>query len=130
MKKIFFVSILLLTMCAFFIGSARAELPISVSLFNPIQVVDEDDSVKGLRFNLIYGANHDVTGIDAGFINRTYGTQKGFQIGIFNNVNEFHGLQIGLINRVQRLDGMQFGLANIHYEADNKGFVPFFNFKF
>jgi hypothetical protein len=38
--------------------------PLQVALFDPIQVVSSDNSVRGLRFGLIYTVNADVSGLD------------------------------------------------------------------
>jgi hypothetical protein len=57
------------------------EKPIQLSLFNPIQIVPEDQSVKGFRFNLIYGKNVEVTGLDIGLVNMTTGLETGVQWG-------------------------------------------------
>ncbi len=130
MKKLLFIILVSAFMSVFFIGSARAESPVSISLFNPIQIVNEYDSVKGLRFNLIYGVNDDVAGIDFGLVNKSYGTQKGFQLGMFNNTTNFRGLQIGLINNTHQFEGVQVGLINMHYKNTKKSFTPFINWNF
>jgi hypothetical protein len=57
------------------------EKPIQLSLFNPIQIVPEDQSVKGFRFNLIYGKNATVTGLDIGLVNMSTGLETGVQWG-------------------------------------------------
>ena len=40
-----------------------------VALFNPIQTSNEHDSIKGMRFNLIYGVNEHLEGFDLGGMN-------------------------------------------------------------
>ena len=130
MKKRLFVLLAVAFVNISFIVSARADAPVSISLYNPLQIIHEDDNVKGLRVNLIYGANVDVSGIDVGIVNRTYGTQKGFQMGLFNDTANFHGLQFGLVNKAYHLEGVQLGLINIHYSEKPDGFVPFINWKF
>ena len=130
MKKLLFVFIVLTFINIPLIGNAQAAAPISISFYNPIQIINERDDVKGMRFNLIYGANHDISGIDLGLVNRSYGIQKGFQFGVFNDTSDFCGLQLGLINKTLRLEGVQIGIVNIHYESKNKGFVPFVNWAF
>ncbi|NNF06228.1 MAG: hypothetical protein HKN21_05670, partial [Candidatus Eisenbacteria bacterium] len=55
---------------AFASSTAQAETnPVNLALFNPIQIFGEDTSVEGVRVNLIYGKNRDVTGLDLGLIN-------------------------------------------------------------
>ena len=56
--------------------------PIQVSIVHPVQLFNRETSIKGLRFNLIYGNNADLYGIDIGLVNRTSGITKGFQYGL------------------------------------------------
>ncbi|MBT8387148.1 MAG: hypothetical protein KJO12_07020, partial [Ignavibacteria bacterium] len=70
------------------------EKPIQLSLFNPIQIFPESSSIAGFRFNLIYGKNANVTGLDLGLVNQTTGTQTGVQWGGLNlNDGGFKGWQ-------------------------------------
>ncbi|MEE9190239.1 MAG: hypothetical protein V3U16_05670, partial [Candidatus Neomarinimicrobiota bacterium] len=56
--------------------------PFQIALVNPAQLHPEEISISGLRWNIIYGKNASVTGIDVGFINHTTeGLSKGFQGG-------------------------------------------------
>jgi hypothetical protein len=130
MRKTLFLTLLILSIICFLsVGSAQADGPVSVSVINPIQIIGEDESVSGLRFNLIHGVNYDVSGIDLGLINKSTGIQKGVQLGIFNNTSDFYGVQFGLINKTDWLDGVQIGLINIHVEGE-VGFFPLVNFSF
>ena len=43
--------------------------PFQIALVTPVQLVPEDDSVSGIRLNLIYGRNTTITGLDLGLIN-------------------------------------------------------------
>jgi hypothetical protein len=89
--------------------------PIQLSLFDPIQIFDREQSIKGLRLNLIYGLNADVTGIDLGLVNRASGTVKGIQWGFVNyNDGDFTGWNDGAVNVLGgKMTGFQDGLANI-----------------
>lgn len=129
MRKILFILFAFIITNILSVGRAQAAAPIQVSVFNPVQMVEESEDVKGLRFNLIYGVNDDVSGIDLGLINKTQGYQKGFQMGIYNSTFDFSGLQFGLVNRTDWLNGVQIGLVNIHKEGD-VGFFPLVNFSF
>ena len=40
--------------------------PIQLSLFTPVQIVDEKESIGGVRLNLFYGRNTAVKGLDLG----------------------------------------------------------------
>ena len=103
--------------------------PIQLSLFTPIQLVPEGDHIKGFRFNLVYGRNASVTGLDMGLVNHnTSGLSMGVQFGFVslneddfmgwqNNVvnitrGNFEGFQSGFINYAQNVNGIQFGLVN------------------
>ena len=55
--------------------------PIQLSLFNPVQIFPADDSVAGVRLNLIYGVNENVSGLDLGLVNHTRGNGSGIQWG-------------------------------------------------
>lgn len=130
MRKLFkLIFFLTLTFCVLSTRPASAESPIQVAIFNPVQIVDEMDSIKGVRLNLIYGVNDNVSGIDLGLINKSEGDQKGIQLGIFNNTLDLSGIQLGLINKTDWLDGLQIGLINIATE-ENRSFFPIINFSF
>lgn len=51
--------------------------PIQAAVWDPIQLFPERFDVYGLRCNLVYGSNQEVTGLDAGLINGTIGRQVG-----------------------------------------------------
>ena len=110
--------------------------PIQLSLFTPIQIVPESESVSGFRFNLIYGKNANVTGLDLGLVNKSTGMQEGVQWGGVNltdggvtgwqngfvNVSKGSsvGLQTGGVNYHQgHFHGLQFSIVN--YAATLKG---------
>ena len=105
------------------------EKPIQLSLFNPIQLVPEDQGVSAIRLNLIYTKNASMTGFDMGLVNRTTGDGlgvmwagvaltdgnftgwKGAFVGVVGG--DFMGWQEGLVNIVDgRLKGLQTGLYN------------------
>lgn len=110
--------------------------PIQLSLFTPVQIFPEDNSISGVRLNLIYGRNAYVTGLDVGLVNHTKtGTSKGVQFGMVglvesdfvgwqsNDINitkgNFKGLQLGVVNYANYANGVQFGLVN--YAVSMKG---------
>ena len=82
--------------------SARASgaSPVQISLFAPVQIVPMDKSVWGLRLDLIYGKNANVTGLDWGLVN--HDTGDGLQLGLANFTETMHGLQIGAGNIIQK----------------------------
>ena len=110
--------------------------PFQLSLFNPIQIVPEKESVSGIRLNLIYTKNVNVTGFDLGLVNVTTGKEVGVQWGGVN-VTEggFTGWQSGFVNISHgdfvgfqdswvnyhdgHFNGLQFSIVN--YAATLKG---------
>lgn len=73
--------------------------PIQLSLFYPAQIFPKETKVQGLRINLIYGVNDEMTGIDLGVVNKTTGTTQGLQLGLF---------PLGGVNVTEELEGFQF----------------------
>ncbi|MBC8233124.1 hypothetical protein H8E77_26560 [bacterium] len=105
------------------------ERPIQLSLVTPIQLFPEDNSIKGVRINLIYGRNVSITGLDWGLVNHTTtGKSTGIQIGFvglsdsdfmglqYNALNvtkgNVEGLQWGVLNYAHAMNGLQLGLVN------------------
>ena len=121
---------------------------LQLSLFGPIQWHSEDDSIKGLRLNMIYGANVDVQWIDLGLFNLVKRDFKGLQVGLVANVTrrtcegiqaaifyndageDLHGLQIGIVNHTGSLNGIQIGVINFNDDTRYLGFFPFINAAF
>lgn len=111
-------------------GSVAAqEKPIQLSVFPPIQITGEDQSVSAVRLSLHFGRNRNVTGFDWSFVaNHTTGDQLGVQFGLgalvegdftgwqANAVNmtrgEMYGLQSGFVNVAGTGRGVQFGGVN------------------
>ena len=134
----------LATVLALFVaGSAfAAPSPIQIALFDPAQIVKNDQSVGILRIDLIYGKNVNVTGLDVGLINHTTGDQGGLSYGVasivqgrfvgwqdnficiadksflglqsgaFNQSKDGHGVQLGFVNVTDRMSGLQVGIVN------------------
>jgi len=57
---------------------AQAEEPYQFAFIYPVQFVNERESIKGIRWNFIYGVNEDVSGLDFGVINQVNGTYYSF----------------------------------------------------
>lgn len=117
-KKFFFL--LSLFLCAYLISTSnvRAESLFQIAIVNPLQLIPEDKSINGMRINVVYGFNENVSGLDVGLVNRTFGQQTGLQVGLFNSTFEMEGVQIGIINRADFLSGVQIGLVNFHDQSD------------
>ncbi|MEJ2203161.1 MAG: hypothetical protein P8170_03545 [Gemmatimonadota bacterium] len=121
---------------------AQEDHPIQISLVTPVQIVPEDEAVRGVRLNILYGRNTFMTGFDYGLVNHTMrdflgvglgvvnltegsatglqwggvnvtkGAFEGFQVGWVNTVGSGHGLQLGLVNHAPNYRGLQFGFVN------------------
>ncbi len=132
MKK-FYVVIIFLLIAGLCYAKSN---PIQISIITPVQIVPEDQSVSGLRLNLIYGKNTTVHGIDLGIFNHTTSGQSvgfqngivglnnkdflGFQLGMINITNGvFEGVQWGIVNYAGNANGLQFGFVN--YAGTLKG---------
>lgn len=106
---------------------AQGQSPIQVAIFPPLQLVGQDEAVKGLRLS-IYGRNAAMTGFDYGLVQQTTGPFKGLQIGLvglneggtegmqWGGVNltegDLLGAQVGLINSATSGEGLQWGGFN------------------
>jgi len=110
--------------------------PFQLALFDPIQIVPNHESVNGIRLNLIYSKNVNVTGFDLGLVNVTTGKQVGVQWGgvnitdggftgwqsAFVNISRgnFVGLQTSWVNyHGGHFNGLQFSIVN--YAATLEG---------
>jgi hypothetical protein len=109
-------------------SAAHADKPINLSLFTPIQIFDESETISGFRFNLIYGrqarmsgfdlglVNHiksEFLGVQWGFVNIIEGNGLGWQAGVVNyNKGQFLGAQTGFFNYAGTMNGLQFGFVN------------------
>jgi hypothetical protein len=93
---------------------ARADAPIQLALFAPAQIVPADQPVGGFRFDLLYGKNSGMTGVDWGLVNHTTGTELAWQAGAVNYVEKsFTGFQEGWVNiDRENMLGMQWGIWN------------------
>lgn len=95
------------------------ENPFQIALVGPsIQLVEDDEDIRGIRLNLLYGVNRNVSGLDIGLINHTSGEFSGVGLGLVNfTEGSFSGWQSGIINIAEdRFTGLQFhpaALANI-----------------
>jgi len=123
-------AILFFILSVFFIPKVYAqEKPIQLALFNPVQIVPESNSIKGLRINLLYGKNSRVTGFDWGLVNFTTSDQLGIQWGgvgyteggfegwqnNFVSITKgmFTGLQSGFVSyNSSKVNGLQFSVIN------------------
>ena len=86
--------------------------PVQIALISPIQVVDAESSVAGLRVNAIYGRNKDMVGADLGLVNHSTGRFDGLQVGGINIVKgDFAGVQAGVL--FNSVDGSFVGFQGL-----------------
>ena len=103
--------------------SAGKFTPIQLAFATPMQIAPESWDVMGLRLNLIYGSNHNVTFLDVGLLNHTINRQTGIQVaGIWNGVEgEMSGIQVaGILNsagNAYMMSGIQAGSINLAGDA-------------
>ncbi len=111
-----------------------AQSPLQIAIVPPLQIVPEDEAVKGLRLAL-YGKNTEMTGLDYGLVHHTTGKFTGLQLGLVGlneggtegvqwnlvTINEgvLVGVQLGLINTTTSGEGMQWGGFN--HSTDFRG---------
>lgn len=142
------------------LARAQGPKPFQLSLFNPAQLFPENASVEGLRFNLVYGKNANVSGLDVGVANHvtgqfwglqwamlaniTDGTMRGLQGGAFNQstaargvqigfvnvAKQYHGFQMGFFNMTDGMHGLQIGLINVIREKRELPVLPIVNWNF
>ncbi len=116
MRNLFltFATILMLIPVATNSNIYAQESPIQLSLFNPVQIVPETNSVTGLRLSLLYGKNANVNGLDVGLVNVTTGNQVGLQYGVVGyNEGNFNGWQDNFVSIVKgNLTGLQTSAVN------------------
>ena len=94
---------------------SAAERPLQLSLFTPLQIVPEEDTISLFRLNLIYGRNVSIRGLDLGLVNHTTrGESRGVQWGMVSwNEADFTGWQYGTVNATAgNFKGFQWGFVN------------------
>ena len=95
-------------------AGAEPGYPFQVSLAPPAALVAPEHSINGLRLNLLYGANANVTGMDLGLVNYTAQNHRGLQLGLANLVGgDLAGFNMGLLNWAGgKVSGSEVGLIN------------------
>jgi hypothetical protein len=96
-------------------GPVAAEpKPVQLALFSPAQVFPPETDIVGVRVDLLYGKNHDMTGLDIGLVNHTTGSEFAWQWGGVGYVeHNFVGWQDNFVNVTRgTFTGFQSGLVN------------------
>ncbi len=90
---------------------AQETKPINLALFDPVQIYKKDVPIKGFRFNLIYGNNSAMTGVDIGLANWVTGETVGIQWGLINyTMGNFTGWQSAPVTKTAgHILGVQSG---------------------
>lgn len=120
MKKMLAVVLAVLGTCL--AAAAFDTSPLQISIWPPnAQVVPDYIDVAGLKLNLPYGGNKNITGIDLGIASSSDKTSA-LQINLINIVREeFSGLQLSLLNLNGAANGVQIGLIMNNVDAMNRG---------
>lgn len=106
------VAIILISMATPALAQPR---PAQLALVTPVQIFHEDDTIVGVRLNLLYGRNASVMGLDMGLVNHvTTGISTGAQYGVVGLVDsDFVGFQNNMVNSTNgKFDGFQLGIVN------------------
>ena len=105
-----------------------------------VQLVPPEIALSGLKLNLPYGNNGQVTGLDLGLVsinreqndqlnahvsalqvnlwNSTNGAFAGVQVGLYNEAVNSAGIKVGLINNTANMSrGVEVGLINTSLEC-------------
>lgn len=79
--------------CVLFGAGTAQAAPIQLALWETIQLVPADESIKGLRLE-VYGVNDNVMGVSLGFAHKSTGNTSGAEFGLVSiTEGEFHGWQ-------------------------------------
>ena len=93
-----------------------APKPFQFTVYSPIQLIEDDRVLHGMRINLIYGVHkEEMVGLDLGFINVHEAHFKGIAFGVVNQNHalETSGHSFGFVNLADgALTGSQFSLVN------------------
>ncbi len=115
-KKVLVIVLLVLIVAPQFARAEEAK-PVQFAVFNPVQLVPEQESIAGVRLSLFYTVNKDVTGLSLVWlgVNRSTGDVNGVEIGLGNWAEgAAYGGQIGIVNHAgNRFVGLQYGMVNI-----------------
>ena len=111
MKKALLALIILFGISAFSFDT----IPFQVGIWQPnVQIVPDEINVAGVKINLPYGGNKNITGLDIGFASTSDYTSA-LQINlVMNQANEqFSGVQFACVNQSENSEWLTVGLMNI-----------------
>lgn len=96
-------------------SSVAQTKPVQIALVNPIQIFPESTPIEGVRWNLLYGRNIAMTGLDFGLVNHVgSGGFTGVQFGLVNlDDGDVKGIQWSAVNIARmNVEGAQLGWFN------------------
>lgn len=124
MKRLFSLALVYTLTCGAAVAqnwSEKLTTPVQIALANPLQIIPERFDVMGIRINVLYGKNENVSGLDVGLVNYTSARQEGLQAGGFNYAgDELAGVQVGAVNRAIA-DSFGFQIGGFNSCATNLG---------
>lgn len=90
--------------------------PVQIALLPVAQIFRSDVPVRGIRLNLVFGAQEDVAGLDVGFFNDVTQEVSGIGAGVVNlSRGDATGIQLAMANSVEgRFRGFQAGFSNVN----------------
>ena len=117
MKKTLIILTSALLLLGLRVHAQEGSRAIELSLWSPVQLGSATDNVEGIRLNVFYAKNNDLSGLDLGIFGLGYNTgdvkgvqwnfigsvvegdMVGWQTGLYSHTKgEFQGLKGGLIN--------------------------------
>lgn len=123
----------LLPMVAALLCTACSPTAFQMALYNPLQIVDEDTDVQGVRLSLIYGKNATVEGVDVGVVAQSRDAQGLVLAGLHIVDEDFQGIQVSagaathgsasgvqasfFLNAARDLEGIQLSTVNLLQES-------------
>lgn len=119
MKKL--LSVIAVMVVTMGMASAFDTTALQLGIWAPkVQLVPPEIALSGLKLNLPYGNNGQVTGLDLGLvsINREQNDQicahvSALQVNLWNSTNgNFAGVQAGLYNEAVNSAGIKVGIVN------------------
>jgi hypothetical protein len=88
--------------------------PVQLSFVTPIQIFPPEDTIAGVRLNVLYGRNVVVNGLDIGLVNHTAAISRGVQLGFVGIAGSFQGIQAHVVNISKgKFEGWQMGHVNV-----------------
>jgi hypothetical protein len=96
-------------------ANERPPAAFQLALWNPVQIVDAERSIRGFRCSLFAGVNHDLEGLDISVLaGEANGAVVGYQTALMLNLvgGDFDGHQSALLNVVGGdFSGFQLGFS-------------------